>query len=449
MTVFLNREDAGRRLAAALAHLRHEDPVVLGIPRGGVAVAAEVARGLCATLDVVVVRKLGVPQQPELAMGAVGEGGVVVHNQQVIADLRVAGHDLADARRREDAEVVRRARRWRRGGPRVALAGRVVVLVDDGMATGATMQTACRVVLAEGARRVVVTAPVASPDAVERLADLADEVVVLSSPAGFSSVGEWYVDFEQVPDDDVTRVLTEGPAGRTCADVHVPVPSVMPATSAPQERATQRSTPRATQGDLLGGRLTIPPSAGGVVVFAHGAGSDRSSARNGHIAEELCHLGLATLLLDLLTPDEAAAGADIGVEALGARLVAVSRWLALDPRTADLPVGVFGAGSGAAAALVAAADPDARIRAVVSRGGVLDRVADRLPEVSAPTLLVVGGADVDVLRSNEDAQRRLGSLNELVVVPGAGHFFEEAGALDAVSRVTSHWFTERLAAPAV
>ncbi|GAB2887624.1 phosphoribosyltransferase family protein [Nocardioides pacificus] len=440
MTVFLNREDAGRRLAAALAHLRHEDPVVLGIPRGGVAVAAEVSRGLCATLDVVVVRKLGVPRQPDLAMGVVGEGGVVIHHQQVIAEQHIAGHDLADARRREDAEVARRARRWRRGAPRVALAGRVVVLVDDGMATGATMQTACRVVLAEGARRVVVTAPVASSDAVELLADLADEVVVLGTPATFSSVGEWYVDFEQVSDDDVTRVLTEGPAGRTCADVHVPVVSVLP-------EARSDLTSQLTQGDRLGGLLTIPPAAAGIVVFAHGAGSDRSSARNGHIAEELCHLGLATLLLDMLTPDEAAEGADIGVEALGARLVAVCRWLALDPRTAGLPVGLFGAGSGAAAALVAASDPAAGIRAVVSRGGQLEQAADRLPKVSAPTLLVVGGADTDVLTGNEQAQHRLGSLNELVVVPGAGHFFEEPGALDAVSRVTSHWFTERLGAP--
>lgn len=427
MTVFVDRADAGRRLAAALAFVRHEDPVVIGVPRGGVVVAAEVARGLCATVDVAVVRRLEAPGRTGLTVGAVGEGGIVVHEQHVLDELGVAGHDLAEARRRADAEVADRARRWRPGRRRTPLAGRVVVLVDDGMATGATMRTACRVVRAEGARRVVVAAPVASAQAVERLADLADEMVVLSSPAAFASVGEWYGEYGEVRDDDVIRVLTEGPSGRSAHEVCVPVP-----------------------GGQVVGRLTLPPDACGVVVFAHGSGSGRSSRRNARIAEELCHLGLGTVLLDLLTPAERAADAVVGVEELGSRLVAVARWLAQDARTAGLPVGLFGAGSGGAAALVAATRGEAtggevEIAAVVSRGGLLDLAGSRLAAVTAPTLLVVGGDDADVLRSNEEAQGRLGSVNELVVVPGAGHLFEEPGTLDTVSRVTSQWFTERLA----
>lgn len=440
MTVFLDREDAGRRLSAALAHLRHEDPVVLAVPCGGVEVGAQVARGLRASLDVVAVCRLGAPTRPDLAAGVLGEGGIWEPDLQVIADLHVAGHDLAEARRRVGAEVGERARRWRRGRRRTTLAGRVVVLVDDGMETGATMQTACRVVRAAGARRVVVAVPVASAQAVTRLGEIADEVVVLVMPAAFSALEKWYVALGPVPDEEVTRVLSEGPAGRSCAEVRVPL------------------APGALQG-----LLTIPPAAAGVVVLAYGPGADRAGSAD--IAQSLCHLGLATLLLDLLSPEEAArnAAAEAGaggldpdglaerldverldVETLAGRLGVAVRWLAGEPGTAGLPVGLFGTGAGADAALVVATDPDAGIRAVVTCGALLAPAAARLPGVGAPTLLVVGGADTAVRHANEQAQARLGSANELVVVPGAGHLLEEPGALDAVAQVTSHWFAERL-----
>lgn len=205
---FADRDDAGRRLSEALAHYRGCDAVVLGLPRGGVPVAARVAAALDAPLDVIIVRKLGVPGQPELAMGAVGEGGVTVLNDDV---LRIAGVTTAQVDRaaaRERAEVEQRAQRFRGGKDHIPLEGRVAIVVDDGVATGATARAACRVARAHGAAQVVLAVPVGAPDTLAGMQDVADEVVCLHSPGSFWAVGAYYRDFEQVPDDEVVRLLS-------------------------------------------------------------------------------------------------------------------------------------------------------------------------------------------------------------------------------------------------
>ena len=204
---FTDRVDAGRQLAGELQHLGDEDVVVLGLPRGGVPVASEVAEALDAPLDVIVVRKLGVPFRPELAMGAVGEGDVLVLNEDVVRRAHVSEAELAEIERRERREVVRRARRFRRDRARLTLAGRTALLVDDGIATGATARGACQVARAQGAARVVLAAPVCAPDTADRLRDEVDELVCLERPHRFLGVAQFYADFSQVTDDEVAETL--------------------------------------------------------------------------------------------------------------------------------------------------------------------------------------------------------------------------------------------------
>jgi putative phosphoribosyl transferase len=204
---FTDRVDAGRRLAERLRHLRGDDVVVLGLPRGGVPVAAEVARALDAPLDVIVVRKLGLPAQPELAMGAVGEDGALVVNERVLSRVRIGEAEFAEVESRERAEVQRRALRWRGNRPRLPLAGRTALVVDDGIATGATVRAACEVARAQGAERVVLAAPVGSPDTARALRAEVDELVCLETPRSFFAVGRYYTDFRPVSDDEVAAVL--------------------------------------------------------------------------------------------------------------------------------------------------------------------------------------------------------------------------------------------------
>lgn len=206
--IFTDRVDAGRRLAGRLRPLAEEKPVVLGLPRGGVPVAFEVAQALEAPLDVIIVRKLGVPFHRELGFGAIGEGGVRVVHEAIIRMSRADEGDLAEVERSEQVELERQARRFRRGRPRIPIEGRTVVVVDDGIATGATAQAACRVARAQGAARVVLAVPVAPPDAVASLRQDADEVVSLSTPTDFSAVGEWYEDFSQTSDTEVVDLLS-------------------------------------------------------------------------------------------------------------------------------------------------------------------------------------------------------------------------------------------------
>lgn len=204
---FADRVDAGRRLAERLRDELGPDAVVLGLPRGGVPVAFEVAAALGLPLDVIVVRKLGVPYQPELAMGAIGEG-VRVLNDRVLRASGVSQAGLSAVERRERAELDRRLAELRTGRAPVVLAGREVAVVDDGIATGSTARAACAVVRARGARRVVLAAPVGPAAAPAELAGDADRVVLLQAPDDFAAVGQFYADFAQTSDEDVRSLLS-------------------------------------------------------------------------------------------------------------------------------------------------------------------------------------------------------------------------------------------------
>jgi dienelactone hydrolase len=199
----------------------------------------------------------------------------------------------------------------------------------------------------------------------------------------------------------------------------------------------------------LQGNLRIPPAADGIVVFAHGSGSGRLSPRNRFVADVLVKTGLATLLIDLLTQEEEmidleTAELRFDIRLLAERLGGVTDWLAGEPSTAGLAIGYFGASTGAAAALIAAADRPKTVRAIVSRGGRPDLAASALRRVRQPTLLIVGGDDDVVIQLNRQALQELGGTKQLVIIPGATHLFEEPGALEQVAALASEWFRRYL-----
>ncbi|MGH3462984.1 MAG: phosphoribosyltransferase [Kribbellaceae bacterium] len=213
---FSDRADAGRQLADRLARtvVAALGPVVLGLPRGGVPVAAEVAKGLRAPLDVLVIRKVGVPWQPELAVGAVGEGGIRVVNNEIFRSTGLTEAELDGLVARAAAEVEERVHGFRAGRAAVEVAGLDVVLVDDGIATGATMHAAVEVVRARGALTVTVATPVAAVQSLERLRPVADRIVCLLEPSDLRGVGLWYRDFTQTSDSEVAELLSKaGEAG--------------------------------------------------------------------------------------------------------------------------------------------------------------------------------------------------------------------------------------------
>ena len=439
--LFHDRADAGRRLAQHLDSFRDQDVVVLGLPRGGVPVAFEVAKALRAPLDVLVVRKLRVPFQPELAFGAIGEGGVRVINDAVLEHTELTPAEIADVENVQRAELQWEVERYRRGRERAPLAGRVVLIVDDGFATGATARAACQAVRAQGVKRIVLAAPVGSADVVDELRSCADEVVCLQTPTFyFYTVGQGYHRFRETSDDEVIALLDR--AGDGFQDV------VASGSDAGPPRRDEEV--EVTAGPVsVAGHLTIPEHPTGIVVFAHGSGSSRHSPRNRCVAEVLNEAGLATLLFDLLTPDEEFDRANVfDIELLAGRLVDVTGWLAAQPDAASLPIGYFGASTGAGAALVAATDPRVKVRAVVSRGGRPDLAGRSLSNVHTPTLLIVGGRDDVVLELNRQARAAIPGECELTVVPGATHLFEEPGTLEQVAMLAGDWFIRHLSSPA-
>jgi putative phosphoribosyl transferase len=189
--------------------LRADSPVILGLPRGGVVVAEPLAVALDAPLDVIIVRKLGVPYQPELAMGAIGEGGVKVVESSVVLSARLAESQIQEVERRERAVLDARIAQYRQWRPAVPLDGRSAVIVDDGIATGATMRAACQVISSRGASRVTVAVPVATREAIRRIRAVCDEVICLHAPARFGAIGLFYADFSPVDELEVRRILID------------------------------------------------------------------------------------------------------------------------------------------------------------------------------------------------------------------------------------------------
>ena len=383
------------------------------------------------------VRKLGYPFQPELGVGAVAEGETEVLDEPLISELGLSEAEVERLVRRERVELERRVRRYHGNRAGTALTDRIVVVVDDGLATGFTARAAVAACRRQGATRVVLAVPVGAAATVSELRRVADDVVCVYTPEDFFAVGQHYENFAQVSDDEVLRLLgavanqDSGQVAGTAPPVARPVAIGVGALS-------------------LAGDFDVPAGAFGTVVFAHGSGSGRLSPRNRAVAASLNRAGMATLLLDLLTDSEAGDRSlvfDIGL--LAHRLEGALSWVRAQLETADLPVGLFGASTGAAAALVAAADLGDQVAAVVSRGGRPDLAGERLCQVTAPTLLIVGGLDHVVLDLNLSAQDQLRCRTTLEVVAGATHLFEESGALEIVADLAGRWFADAFAAVTV
>lgn len=207
--IFEDRSDAGRRLAHAVHGFRGETTIVLGLPRGGVPIARIVADALGAPLDIIGIRKLGSPRHPEFAVGAIGEDGVRVVDQDSLRSMRVSEAELAQVEQQERAELDRQMARFRVGRPRLDLTGRRAIIVDDGVATGATAMAACRAARQLGADEIVLAVPVAPPDWTDTLAGEADAFVAVATPHPFWAVGRWYRRFDQTTDDEVVACLVE------------------------------------------------------------------------------------------------------------------------------------------------------------------------------------------------------------------------------------------------
>jgi putative phosphoribosyl transferase len=422
---FADRADAGRVLAEELSEYRDRpDVIVLGLPRGGVPVAYEVACALRAPLDVFLVRKLGAPGQEELAMGAIASGGVVVVNEEVIDALEISHEDLRAEVETESRELERRETIYRGGRPLTPVRGKTVILIDDGLATGSTMRAAVAALKRYEPAQVVVAVPVGASSTCAEFERIADRCVCAIAPENFRSVGLWYEDFAQTTDEEVSSLLAR-------AEI-------------------EREATIDAGGRTLRGVLALPREARAVILFAHGSGSGRKSPRNQYVARVLQEAGLGTLLIDLLEEQEANDRSKVfDIALLAERLQCAAGWLAGLPETAGLRLGYFGASTGAGAALVAAAHAPDSIGAIVSRGGRPDLARDALPRVTAPCLLIVGGNDQAVLDLNRQAYERMTCLRRLSVIPGATHLFPEPGTLEDVTERAKEWFLKYLVPPSV
>jgi putative phosphoribosyl transferase len=426
MDQFRDRREAGALLARELQTSgQRRGAVVLALPRGGVPVGYEVARRLGVPLDIFLVRKLGVPGHEELAMGAIASGGVRFLNEDVVSAYGISQALIDGVAARELDRIRRLEDTYRAAAPGLDVRRRDVIIVDDGLATGATMGAAVLALRRTGVGRITIAVPVGAKETCDSLRAIADELICLRAPGDFRAVGLWYEDFGETSDSEV-RSLLESAAGVEEREVEIDAGPVR-----------------------LAGSLSVPGGARGLVLFAHGSGSSRHSPRNRYVAGVLRSSKIATLLMDLLTAGEERAEAATGhlrfnIDLLASRLFSATEWAASQPATKELPKGYFGASTGASAALVAAGEPKSGISGIVSRGGRPDLAGEALARVYAPTLLIVGSRDEHVLTLNQQAKARMKAPVELAIVPGATHLFEEAGALEKVAALARSWFEQHL-----
>jgi predicted phosphoribosyltransferase/pimeloyl-ACP methyl ester carboxylesterase len=420
---FPDREAAARALASALSKFRTARPVVIAIPRGGVPMGRIVADALGGDLDVALVRKLGAPGDPEFAIGAVDEQGNVMLNE--FAARAGADNEYVSRESQHQLALIRERRALcGRGRQPLPLAGRTVIVVDDGLATGSTMIAALKATRAQRPSHVVCAVPVAAQDSLAQVARLSDEVVCLATPSPFNAVGRYFVDFSSVSDEQVIAALDSVVSQPASFQVRIPAAGV-----------------------VLHGDVVMPPSPRGLIVFVHGSGSSRLSPRNRFVASALNRHGFATLLFDLLTPREDEDSATrFDIQLLAQRLDAAITWARTQFPQQQSALGMFGASTGAAAAIAVAATRPDDIRSVVSRGGRPDLAGGQaLSGIRARTLLIVGGEDRQVLELNRAAQAMMRGRAELAIVPGASHLFEEPGTLERAAEFAADWFGLTLA----
>ncbi|MGZ3657079.1 MAG: alpha/beta family hydrolase [Bdellovibrionota bacterium] len=423
---FLNRKRAGILLGERLRELTLKDPLILALPRGGVPVAFEVAKALGAPLEVLIVRRVGAPGHKEFGIGAVTENNHYWIDPRSVHYTGAHAVDVEKSIEEERKEVQRRIQLYRENRPLPDLHGRSVVVVDDGLATGVTARVACSFLKQEGAEEVILAVPVCAPATASLVRAEVDQLVCLDEPETFFSVEQYYEDYRQLQDSEIVNLLWKSRMEN-------------------EQGLVGREVTITGDGTELKGFLAVPNQAEGIVLFAHGSGSSRASPRNLAVARALQAAGIGTLLFDLLSIKEAGERRNVfDIVLLGKRLLTATQWVQNQKECEHLPIGFFGASTGAGAALWAAAELGDAVSAVVSRGGRPDLAGDHLEEVTAPTLLLVGAHDEPVIEMNQRAQLKLRNV-QFEIISGATHLFEEPGTLEQVEKKAAAWFLANFA----
>ena len=406
---FKNRQHAGVVLANAIyKEWLHKNAVVVALPRGGIPVARVVAKKLRAPLECISVSKVGTPHNPENSIGAVGENYQIWLNNDMISFLKITQAELDKTIAQSMRDVQHLAKVLRRGLKSVDLHGRSVILVDDGLTTGSSMLVAIRSLRIQGAKEIAVVVPVASATAIDLIKPEADFVFSAHTPSIYGSAGEWYEDYLPVEDEQLIRILKSF----SYHEVTLEVGNVK-----------------------LTGELVQPQNCRGWIVFAHGGGSSRKNRANLKVAQKLNEEGFGTLLFDLLTDEEAKLRTSFfyDIEFLAHRFSLVTRWLKARPEWNHLPIGYFGAGTGAAVALQCCAEYEQEIFSIVSRAGRPD-LAKELEKVKCPVLLLVGAKDERMIYLNRMTEKLMTNAKIKVIT----------GVFDQFVVSSSHWFEEKL-----
>lgn len=434
--VFKDRRDAGKQLAQLLTKQRENHPLIIALSKGGVVIGSEIAKTLKADLDLLVVKKIGIPEAPEYIIGAVTEQGHYYLNDAALSKAGLTPKDINPLIQQKQESILEKVLLYRNHRELSPISHRDVIVVDDGLASGSSARVSLEYLKSFHPHQLTLAVPVCPGRTIPLLTPYCDELVSLIQPQDLQPSSEYYGDYFQVTDQQVRLILNSFRKMKSTQ------PSRLSLT--PQKKV---SIPLGQSIEIqihdhhiqLPGLLHIPKLCYGIAIFSHGSGSSRLSPRNQKVASQLNAQGIGTLLFDLLTPQESNQSKNVfDIPLLGSRLLLSVNWIKNQPLIQDMPLGLFAASTGAAAALWAAAVLKDEINAVVSRGGRPDLAMSSLSEVVAPVLLIVGQKDAPVIELNQKAMQNL-PQSKLIVIPQASHLFEEPGTLEQVAQEAVSW----------
>lgn len=430
--MFRDRHHAATLLIEKLDNypLDKVNTVVVALPRGGVPIAGMIAKKFDLPLEIVSVKKIGYPVNPELALGAITEAGDTVINEDIRRASNLREDEIEEICEKYLLLAKAKAKKIRGEYNLVNLNNKDILLVDDGIATGASIEAAIKFLKNNRVNNILIATPVASKESLARITHQVDKIITIDTPSPFLSVGRWFECFEQVEDDEVEKIVLHFKKGQS------------------DDKYLHIDVTVNCNGNCHDGSLVKVANEKAWVVFAHGSGSSHLSPRNNLLASKLNAKGFSTLLFDLLTPIEDREDKNrFNITLLSERLVQALKWLMQsDHYNPATPIGLFGASTGAAAALVVASkfQDQLPIFSIVSRGGRPDLVGvNELNDVMLPVLLIVGAKDYSVIELNEIAHNQI-YKSKIQLIANATHLFDEPGTLEKVAELTTNWFQQQL-----
>jgi putative phosphoribosyl transferase len=442
IALFYNRRDAGRQLAQRLLDYKDQNPVVIGLTKGGDMVGYEVAKALECPFDIIVSERLGAPGHEEFSIGAIAEGGVRVLDKYILQWLGITDGEIQEITSNCMQELIGKINIYREGESMLDITDKTVILIDDSLSTSFSARAAVQALRLHKPKEIILAVPVSAPETALSIRPDVDDFVCLSQPADYIAKGLWYKNLQQITDDQIVELLATSKKG-TPSQLLEEFESENAEISKPTDSTVEVSS----QGTTLRGTMLIPQNTQGLIVFVNGIGETRFSNENRYIAHRLRQEGFGTLFVDLHTEEEIKTqNFNLDIDSSAQRLIDITDWLHQNPYTSNLMVGFFGVNSGGITAILAAKQLGSeKVAALVIKDTNLEDLKAISSQINIPVFHIASERDQNAMQKSKALIDHITTNQKrTLVVPQASTEFIQPEILDIITESTYTWFSNSM-----